>query len=159
MGQRVSEHNDFLNDGELDSKKCHPKESPLRDEKPLFLNPEIDEVEKHLIFLPNGEVRGLSDRGKITIEICNLNNSDKRDDFNCGSSLNVYYRLDNNKWIHKMAYCGQHITETTGWRNSELIFETKNANTIDFLFAYESLSIANNPVLYLIDDLMITGEN
>ena len=96
---------------------------------------------------------------KLTFMRYSTSNSDKRDDFNCGSSLNVYYRLDNNKWIHKMAYCGQHITETTGWRNSELIFETKNANTIDFLFAYESLSIANNPVLYLIDDLMITGEN
>ncbi len=94
----------------------------------------------------------------LTFARYSTSNPGKRDNYNCGSSLNVYYRIDNSKWTHKMAYCGQHITETTGWRKGKLVFDTKNANTIDFLFAYESLSIANNPVLYLIDDLIITGK-
>jgi len=128
-----------------------------------FFPPQMDRIKM-------GSKLSSSFNSNMSFNVTNLNsvtlnfarystsNPDKRSDFNCGSSLNVYYRLDNNNWIHKMSYCGQHITETTGWKKRELIFDTQSANTIDFLFAYESLSIANNPVLYLIDDLIITGK-
>ena len=42
-------------------------------ENPLLINPEIDEPEKHFIFLTNGKVRGRTERGRITIEILDLN--------------------------------------------------------------------------------------
>jgi uncharacterized protein (TIGR02646 family) len=42
-------------------------------EQAVLLNPEIDEVEKHFYFLPNGEIKELSERGKKTIEILKLN--------------------------------------------------------------------------------------
>ena len=74
-GKRVYNHNYCVIDGLLASKECYPLEL-LEKEKPLLLNPEVDEVEKHLIFLPTGEIKGLTNRGKMTIEICNL----KRDE-------------------------------------------------------------------------------
>lgn len=42
-------------------------------EKPLLLHPEVDKPEEHLIFLPDGKVRGISLKGNVTIEICKLN--------------------------------------------------------------------------------------
>ncbi len=42
-------------------------------EKPLLLNPELDEPEKHLSFYPDGRVFGLTERGEKTIEIFQLN--------------------------------------------------------------------------------------
>jgi len=42
-------------------------------EHPLLIHPEIDEPERHFIFLRNGKIRGLTQRGKITIEILDLN--------------------------------------------------------------------------------------
>jgi uncharacterized protein (TIGR02646 family) len=44
-----------------------------RNEKPLILHPEIDEPEKHIIFLPNGSVKAITDRGEWTIKLCKLN--------------------------------------------------------------------------------------
>jgi uncharacterized protein (TIGR02646 family) len=44
-----------------------------QDEKPYILHPEIDEPEKHIIFLPNGSVKKRTKRGEWTIKICNLN--------------------------------------------------------------------------------------
>ena len=42
-------------------------------EKPLILHPELDDPKKHLIFLPNGKVKGITNRGEKTIEVCKLN--------------------------------------------------------------------------------------
>lgn len=42
-------------------------------EKALLLNPEIDEVEKELIFLPSGRVKGMTDKGIETVKVCCLN--------------------------------------------------------------------------------------
>lgn len=41
-------------------------------ERPYLLNPEIDNPTEHLIFLPNGKIKGITERGKKTIEICKL---------------------------------------------------------------------------------------
>ena len=49
-------------------------------EKPLLLNPEIDRPEDHFMFLPDGRMKGITERGKKTIEICKLSDNDKRED-------------------------------------------------------------------------------
>jgi uncharacterized protein (TIGR02646 family) len=70
-GKRVM-HPVFLN-GKLSKQECMATSKTLSGEKPLLLHPEVDEPEKHLIFLPDGRVKGLTNRGKRTIEICKLN--------------------------------------------------------------------------------------
>ena len=45
----------------------------LLGEQAVLLNPEIDEVEKHFYFLPNGEIKGIDERGKRTIKLLDLN--------------------------------------------------------------------------------------
>ena len=40
-----------------------------------MLNPEIDNVGKHLFFLPTGEIKHLTEEGKKTIEVYDLNRS------------------------------------------------------------------------------------
>ena len=47
----------------------------LEKENRLLLNPEIDKVEEHLYFLPTGEIAGLTEKGKKSIEIYDLNRS------------------------------------------------------------------------------------
>jgi hypothetical protein len=42
-------------------------------EKPLLLHPEIDNPISHLIFKNDGKILGISQRGRATIYICNLN--------------------------------------------------------------------------------------
>jgi uncharacterized protein (TIGR02646 family) len=42
-------------------------------EKPLLLNPESDEPERHFIFLSDGKIRGITERGKETVALCKLN--------------------------------------------------------------------------------------
>ncbi|TAD96948.1 MAG: hypothetical protein EAZ97_13135 [Bacteroidetes bacterium] len=44
-------------------------------EQPLLLHPEIDNPISHLIFKNNGKILGISQRGRATIRICNLNRS------------------------------------------------------------------------------------
>ena len=57
---------------ELDFSQCEPYHSPLIDEKPLLLNPEIDFPEEHLKYNSRGEILGTTHRGKTTVKICNL---------------------------------------------------------------------------------------
>ncbi len=47
--------------------------SPLIDEKPLLLNPEIDEPKEHLNYANDGRIHGKTVRGNLTIEILCLN--------------------------------------------------------------------------------------
>ncbi|OQY45396.1 MAG: hypothetical protein B6247_29010 [Candidatus Parabeggiatoa sp. nov. 2] len=61
------------NQGELNKALCRADSQLLLDEKALLLNPEIDKPEEHLVFLPNGQIKGITERGKKTIDICNLN--------------------------------------------------------------------------------------
>jgi len=46
---------------------------PLIDEKPLLLNPEIDEPKEHLFITKDGKIHGKTERGTKTIEILGLN--------------------------------------------------------------------------------------
>ncbi|PWK27136.1 uncharacterized protein (TIGR02646 family) [Arcicella aurantiaca] len=72
-GNRLSEPISFDANGLPTDKYLQLNSETLLAEKPVLLNPEIDEVEKHFYFLPNGEIKGLSDRGQQTIEILKLN--------------------------------------------------------------------------------------
>jgi len=47
----------------------------LKREDRLLLNPEIDNVEKHFYFSPTGEIKHLTDEGKTTISVYDLNRS------------------------------------------------------------------------------------
>jgi uncharacterized protein (TIGR02646 family) len=58
---------------ELETHLCRADSPTLLAEKPLLLNPEIDEPELHFVFLPNGEIKALTERGQKTAEICQLN--------------------------------------------------------------------------------------
>lgn len=60
-------------DGDLIEKRCQAKLKPLIDEDPLLLHPEINDPVEHLIFLPDGTLKGKTNRGNKTIEICQLN--------------------------------------------------------------------------------------
>lgn len=73
MGVRV-ENPEFSED-RLDHNKCFASNSPLIDERPYLLHPEIDEPEPCFKFSNNGTMIGIDadDRGAKTIEICNLN--------------------------------------------------------------------------------------
>lgn len=57
--------------------KSHKEFCPLSmsflSEKPLLLHPEIDTPEDHIIFLPSGKAKGVTERGRMTILICDLN--------------------------------------------------------------------------------------
>lgn len=62
-----------MRNGELDLELCHVNSKTLRAEWALILHPEMDNPEEHLMFLENGEVTGITEKGKKTIEICQLN--------------------------------------------------------------------------------------
>ena len=64
------------NHGKLDKPLCRADSPTLLAEKPLLLNPEIDEPELHFVFLPNGEIKALSEKGQKTEQICKLNRFD-----------------------------------------------------------------------------------
>jgi len=49
--------------------------SKIIKEQRLLLNPEIDDVNKHLYFLPTGEIKHLTEEGEKTIEVYGLNRS------------------------------------------------------------------------------------
>lgn len=63
----------LTNGGNLDKPKCKSNYPDLLGEQPLILNPELDTPENHILFLTNGTVWGITNRGTKTIEICDLN--------------------------------------------------------------------------------------
>lgn len=48
---------------------CRANGAILLHEKPLLLNPELDSPDEHLVFLPNGTVDSITDRGTKSIEL------------------------------------------------------------------------------------------
>ena len=59
--------------GELSQIDCLANSETLKAENPLLLHPEIDEPAEHFVFWPNGEMEGVTECGKLTIELCKLN--------------------------------------------------------------------------------------
>ena len=62
--------------GRFDRIKCNPQAPPLIAERPLLLNPEIDDPGEHLYFNEYAEIEGKTRRSKETIKICGLNRDD-----------------------------------------------------------------------------------
>ena len=60
-------------DGKLDADRCLPERSPLRDEEPELIHPEIEDTTNHFRFSPDGSIEGGTQRGTVTIETCKLN--------------------------------------------------------------------------------------
>ncbi len=73
------EQEGFLKNGEFIFENF--KIQNLEKEERLLLNPEIDKVEEHLLFLPTGEITNLTEKDEKTIKIYKLNRNwliDKR---------------------------------------------------------------------------------
>ncbi len=60
-------------DGFPEIEYCVADSAKLRAEEALILHPELDDVETHFVFGPNGDILGLSSQAEKTIEICDLN--------------------------------------------------------------------------------------
>lgn len=86
-----------FNSENLDTTKCAASQTPLIDEKPFLLHPEIDKnPEDHLEFKISDDRTGIeivgidsAKRGKTTIKICNLN----RNDLKINRLESVYYNM------------------------------------------------------------------
>ncbi len=65
---------------EIEQNRCMYHDGDLSIERPLLLNPCVDEPELHISFAPDGSAIDESLRGKKTIEICHLNRKRLRDD-------------------------------------------------------------------------------
>ncbi len=65
-GKRVKVHSD-------DKKEWRANSNTLQNEEPLLLHPEIDIPEEHIKFNYDGKADGITEKGKETVKICNLN--------------------------------------------------------------------------------------
>jgi uncharacterized protein (TIGR02646 family) len=59
-----------------DNKICGPMKDNKYDEK-LFVSPLDDDCEEHFAFFPNGEIVGVTDKGKYTASLLGLDSSYK----------------------------------------------------------------------------------
>jgi len=116
----------FRKDYYADSKK-------LLLEKSYLLNPEIDYPDKHINFLPNGKVEGISERGKKTIEICKLD----RDDLIIARKKVIGY------------YYNELITDIDSFESKKCSTETFEFSINKFFKNLFSLSNNNNSFLIL----------
>jgi uncharacterized protein (TIGR02646 family) len=71
---RVKNH--VAQHGLLDKTACHILAAPLKAENPLLLHPALDEPNEHLVFLKNGCIAGLTEKGRVSIEKYGLNRDD-----------------------------------------------------------------------------------
>lgn len=92
----------------LNKNKCEAHKTPLLDEEPYLLHPEIDNnPENFLAFKISSDKSGveiigidLKDRGKTTIKICNLNRTDLKINrleavyYNIKQSINLIFSLN-----------------------------------------------------------------
>jgi uncharacterized protein (TIGR02646 family) len=63
---------------EFDRRQCRILSKSLKSEKRLLLHPAIDNPKKHLKFLSNGLVKGLTPKGKKSVEIYGLERDELR---------------------------------------------------------------------------------
>ncbi len=77
-GVRVYDDSPFDSNGDFDRERLIPTNPPLKDEMPLLLNPESDEPAEHLEFDSQGQIKGITERGDATIEICKLDRDELR---------------------------------------------------------------------------------
>ncbi|MCB0518821.1 MAG: hypothetical protein H6577_19030 [Lewinellaceae bacterium] len=72
-GSRVMSLNPFDTADNFILQSLRADQSPHFDEQAILLHPEIDDPDDHLKFTKMGEIEGVTERGRGTIEICNLN--------------------------------------------------------------------------------------
>lgn len=72
LGTRVFSQNPFSNDS-FSRSALYANISPLLDEQPMLLHPEIDNPNLHLKFTEFGIIEGVTNRGISSIETCDLN--------------------------------------------------------------------------------------
>ena len=82
-------------------------------------------------------------------------NHQPREQFNCDTDLSVFYRFDGGKWQHRMAFCGQHLSEVKGWRQAQLAFDVSGRSTIGWKLVYRSARGDLKVARYFIDDLRV----
>ncbi|MCK5475149.1 MAG: hypothetical protein KAI71_01020 [Candidatus Pacebacteria bacterium] len=113
------------------------------------------------VFSNKYEPFDVSDYDRIEFDFWRYSSSNprKKDDWNCAGNLDLKYKIDKGEWKTAMCYCGEHRTETRGWRFSSLTFNTKGKSTIEFKFEYDAFLIReeDSTAFYLIDDLQIKG--
>lgn len=73
LGNRILNDSPFNHLGHFNRTHLIADRSPLIDEQPLLLNPEIDYPEQHLHFRYFGKISGLTKKGHISINIYKLN--------------------------------------------------------------------------------------
>lgn len=110
LGSRVTAPT-FLPDGNLDLSLCKAGNSPLVDEMPLLLHPEVDKPENYFAFEIDANGEGIrivgidrQGRGNQTIQICLLNRKEVKldrvervvDDFKVAVH-SLFYQLENNQ--------------------------------------------------------------
>lgn len=110
LGTRVPAPS-FLETGELDLNLCKASESPLSDERPYLLHPEVDHPEDYFDFELDANGEGIrivgkdaEGRGNQTIAICLLNRLEVKldrverviDDFK-GAINSLFIQLENNR--------------------------------------------------------------
>lgn len=73
---------DFTDKLEKDTffQQCYLLSTLLEDEKPLLLHPVLDDPDDCLLFKMNGTVTAKNEKGRISIEIYGLNDTEKRQD-------------------------------------------------------------------------------
>lgn len=92
---------------------------------------------------------------RLTFYRFSTSNQEPRDRFNCGTSLDVHYRLSGGPWQHKMAFCGQHVSETSGWRQAELVFDLNGSPSLEISFTYGSLRPSPEWARFFVDDVRL----
>lgn len=104
----------------------------------------------------------ISGASMVTLKMWTYSTSNPKVDKvgNCGSALNVFYKMDSGSWTHRMAFCGSHKTETKGWLPHSLDFDVKGKSTIQFAFQYQAQGIkqVDPDVYFLIDDFELRAK-
>lgn len=71
-GTRVADGSPLNGHNTLDRSECYANGSPLIDEDPLLLHPEVDDIEPCFRFTSEGEIIGVGDKGIMSKEIYQL---------------------------------------------------------------------------------------
>jgi uncharacterized protein (TIGR02646 family) len=66
----------FIVDGEFDLEQNKATSAKLMQEERLLLNPELDEVEQHFYFTPQGQIKPYYLEGEVSIEVYGLDRED-----------------------------------------------------------------------------------
>ena len=112
------------------------------------------------VYLTNMDIASYSEVD-LSFYRWSTSNPRPREVHNCDSSFNVYYRMDEGSWTHRMAYCGSYPAESDDWTKSSLRFNTTGYKTISFQFVYGIQNVKPSEIAqnakYLIDEIKIVG--